>query len=76
MVDFACDQDGSPILAVSSLAIHSKVRFFLFLFAFMILYTKPFVLPFHVHYAWMPYNLVASLENKSKPMCGRTKKYA
>ncbi|KAL5198951.1 hypothetical protein ABZP36_002463 [Zizania latifolia] len=24
MVDFACDQDGSPILAVSSLAIHSK----------------------------------------------------
>lgn len=28
MVDFACDQDGSPILAVSSLAIHSKVRYF------------------------------------------------
>ncbi|KAG2646345.1 hypothetical protein PVAP13_2KG491800 [Panicum virgatum] len=25
MVDFACDQDGSPILAVSSLAVHSKV---------------------------------------------------
>ncbi|XP_025803784.1 uncharacterized protein LOC112882842 isoform X1 [Panicum hallii] len=24
MVDFACDQDGSPILAVSSLAVHSK----------------------------------------------------
>ncbi|KAK8954882.1 hypothetical protein KSP39_PZI002286 [Platanthera zijinensis] len=24
MVDFACDHDGSPILAVSSLAIHSK----------------------------------------------------
>lgn len=26
MVDFACDQDGSPILAVSTLAVHSKVR--------------------------------------------------
>ncbi|CAL5085982.1 unnamed protein product [Urochloa decumbens] len=25
MVDFACDLDGSPILAVSSLAVHSKV---------------------------------------------------
>ncbi|XP_020275178.1 uncharacterized protein LOC109849723 [Asparagus officinalis] len=24
MVDFACDRDGSPILAVSSLAVHSK----------------------------------------------------
>ncbi|OAY75951.1 hypothetical protein ACMD2_23535 [Ananas comosus] len=24
MVDYACDQDGSPILAVSSLAVHSK----------------------------------------------------
>ncbi|OEL17154.1 hypothetical protein BAE44_0021826 [Dichanthelium oligosanthes] len=24
MVDFACDEDGSPILAVSSLAVHSK----------------------------------------------------
>lgn len=49
MVDFACDQDGYPILAVSSLAVHSKVSFFFF--AFMILYAKPFVLPFHVHYA-------------------------
>lgn len=26
MVDFACDDDGSPILAVSSLAVHSKVK--------------------------------------------------
>ena len=25
MVDFACDADGSPILAVSSLAVHTKV---------------------------------------------------
>lgn len=25
MVDFACDIDGSPILAVSSLAVHTKV---------------------------------------------------
>ncbi|KAF8044445.1 hypothetical protein BT93_A2436 [Corymbia citriodora subsp. variegata] len=25
MVDFACDADGSPILAISSLAYHSKV---------------------------------------------------
>jgi hypothetical protein len=28
MVDFACDQDGYPILAVSSLAVHSKVSCF------------------------------------------------
>ena len=27
MVDFACDADGSPILAVSSLAVHTKVCF-------------------------------------------------
>lgn len=39
MVDFACVADGSPILAVSSLAAHAKVcpvpillRLFLFLF--------------------------------------------
>jgi len=25
VVDFACDADGSPILAVSSLAVHMKV---------------------------------------------------
>lgn len=25
MVDFACDVDGSPILAVSILAVHTKV---------------------------------------------------
>lgn len=25
MVDFACDHDGFPILAVSSLAVHTKV---------------------------------------------------
>lgn len=29
MVDFACDYDGSPILAVSSLAVHSKVSMIL-----------------------------------------------
>ncbi|TQD80436.1 hypothetical protein C1H46_034026 [Malus baccata] len=27
MVDFACDADGSPILAISSLAVHTKVDF-------------------------------------------------
>lgn len=27
MVDFACDADGSPILAVSDLAVHTKVHF-------------------------------------------------
>lgn len=27
MVDFACDANGSPILAVSSLAVHTKVWF-------------------------------------------------
>jgi hypothetical protein len=27
MVDFACDADGSPIVAVSSWAVHAKVCF-------------------------------------------------
>ncbi|EXB31271.1 hypothetical protein L484_014756 [Morus notabilis] len=31
MVDFACDADGSPILAVSSLAVHSKAAFAFYL---------------------------------------------
>lgn len=32
MVDFACHEDGSPILAVSSLAVHSKVLFFTYIY--------------------------------------------
>lgn len=32
MVDFACDANGYPILAVSDLAVHSKVFSFFFLF--------------------------------------------
>ena len=28
MVDFVCDEEGSPILAISSLAAHTKVGFF------------------------------------------------
>lgn len=30
MVDFACDANGYPILAVSDLAVHSKVFLFFF----------------------------------------------
>ena len=32
MVDFACDANGCPILAVSDLAVHSKVFFLYFIF--------------------------------------------
>lgn len=32
MVDFACHQDGSPILALSSLALHSKVLYLILLY--------------------------------------------
>lgn len=28
MVDYACDADGYPILAVSNLAVHTKVIFY------------------------------------------------
>lgn len=34
MVDFACDDNGSPILAVSSLAVHSKVWLSLICYSF------------------------------------------
>jgi len=34
MVDFACDANGCPILAVSDLAVHSKVFFLYFILFF------------------------------------------
>lgn len=37
MVDFACDANGCPILAVSDLAVHSKV-FFLSIFYFILFF--------------------------------------
>ena len=55
MVDFACDANGSPILAVSSLAVHSKVCplfFFFFLLFFLGLYVVFLVVFFNYMRGW------------------------